>query len=103
MSGIRAVVVDPDAPNRLALADVEEPSPTPSETLVRVSAVSLSRGEALRFHPVPRSAGEAGLRWSRPFGANGRRRKAETEYRGRCALDGGGGDRQAAHRAGLHR
>jgi NADPH:quinone reductase-like Zn-dependent oxidoreductase len=38
MSKIRAVVVDPDAPNRLALADVEEPSPTTSEALVRVAA-----------------------------------------------------------------
>jgi hypothetical protein len=37
MSTIKAVVVDPDAPNRLALADVEEPSPAPSETLMRVS------------------------------------------------------------------
>jgi NADPH:quinone reductase len=48
MSTIRAVVVDPDAPNRLALADVEEPSPTPSEALVRVAAVSLNRGEVRR-------------------------------------------------------
>ncbi len=48
MSGIRAVVVDPDAPSRLALARVEEPSPTPSEVLVRVEAVSLNRGEVRR-------------------------------------------------------
>jgi hypothetical protein len=44
MSRIRAVVVDPDARNRLVLADVEEPSPTPSEAL---AAVSLNRGAGL--------------------------------------------------------
>ena len=48
MSTIKAVVVDPEAPNRLALADVEGPSPTPAETLVSVSAVSLNRGEVRR-------------------------------------------------------
>ena len=48
MSGIRVVVVDPDAPNRLALARAEEPSPTPSETLVRVATFSLNRGEVRR-------------------------------------------------------
>ena len=44
MSGIRTVVVDPEAPNRLVLADVEEPSPTPSEVLVHVATVSVNRG-----------------------------------------------------------
>jgi NADPH:quinone reductase-like Zn-dependent oxidoreductase len=42
---IRAVVVDPQAPGRLNLADVEEPRPLPSEAVVRVAAISLNRGE----------------------------------------------------------
>jgi NADPH:quinone reductase-like Zn-dependent oxidoreductase len=45
MSMMRAVVVEVGSPNRLVLHEVEEPSPTPSETLVRVGAVSLNRGE----------------------------------------------------------
>src|SRR5215210_7533649 len=57
MNGIRAVVVDPGAKDRLALARVEEPSPTPAETLVRVAAVSLNRGEVRRAE-----ASEAGFR-----------------------------------------
>lgn len=48
MGEIQAVVVDPEAPSRLALARVEEPSPAPSEVLVRVAAVSLNRGEVRR-------------------------------------------------------
>lgn len=48
MTRIRAVVVDPNAPHRLALSEVEEPDPVPSEALVRVAAVSLNRGEVRR-------------------------------------------------------
>jgi NADPH:quinone reductase-like Zn-dependent oxidoreductase len=42
---VRAVVVDPDAPGKLVLADVPRPEPGPGEALIRVSAISLNRGE----------------------------------------------------------
>ena len=45
---MRAVIVDDGAPARLKIGEVEEPEPTPSEALVRVSAVSLNRGEVRR-------------------------------------------------------
>lgn len=42
---MRAVTVDPSAPGRLTISEVDEPSPEPSEALVRVAAFSLNRGE----------------------------------------------------------
>jgi NADPH:quinone reductase-like Zn-dependent oxidoreductase len=55
---MRAVVVEPDSPNRLGFQEVEEPSPAPSEALVKVAAISLNRGEVRRAQ----SSSEAGFR-----------------------------------------
>lgn len=45
MSTMQAVVADPNHAERLVIRDVPAPSPTPSEALVRASAISLNRGE----------------------------------------------------------
>ena len=48
MSANRAVVVDPDAPGRLVIRPVADPSPDRGEAVVRVRALSLNRGEVRR-------------------------------------------------------
>jgi NADPH:quinone reductase len=45
---VNAVVVDRSAPGGLTLRAVAEPTPLPSQALVRVAAISLNRGEVRR-------------------------------------------------------
>jgi NADPH:quinone reductase len=48
MSTNRAVVVDPEAPGRLVIRSVPDPTPDRGEAIVRVHAISLNRGEVRR-------------------------------------------------------
>lgn len=48
MSKIRAVVVNPSVSERLVLSDVDAPTPTANEAVIRVAAISLNRGEVRR-------------------------------------------------------
>tara|TARA_Y100000588_G_scaffold280020_1_gene296957 strand:+ start:1597 stop:2547 length:951 start_codon:yes stop_codon:yes gene_type:complete len=48
MATNQAVVVDQSDPSKLTIQDVPMPNPSPSEALVRVSAISLNRGETRR-------------------------------------------------------
>jgi len=50
---VRAVVVDPGAPNRLSLQQVEVAAPKSSEALIRVHSISLNRGEIRNAGSAP--------------------------------------------------
>ena len=43
MSSIHAIMVDPQAPRRLAIKEVEAPQAGPSEALVQVETISFSK------------------------------------------------------------
>jgi NADPH:quinone reductase-like Zn-dependent oxidoreductase len=49
----RAVVVDPEAPGRLVIRPVADPTPDRGEAIVRVKALSLNRGEVRRSGLAP--------------------------------------------------
>jgi NADPH:quinone reductase len=59
MSSIQAIVVDPQVAGRLAIREVERPTPTPSEALVRVHAISLNVGDIYRIS-LAESGGQLG-------------------------------------------
>lgn len=47
MVSIRAIVVDPNAPARLGVTEVDQPEPGPNDAVVQVAATSLNRGDLL--------------------------------------------------------
>jgi hypothetical protein len=57
IGAVRAVVVDPEAPGRFTIREVEATVPVPNEALVQVAAISLNAGE-LRRALAPRQAGD---------------------------------------------
>jgi NADPH:quinone reductase len=54
---MQAIVIDPQSPQRVGFRSVEPPAPRATEALIRVTAISLNRGEV-----VYRVQGEAGTR-----------------------------------------
>src|SRR5436190_12451297 len=53
MAAVRTILVDPQATGCLAVTDAEELTPNPVEAVVRVSAISLNRGEVRRALTAP--------------------------------------------------
>lgn len=52
MSTMQAIVTDPDGAFGVTIREIEAPSPTPSEALVRVQAISLNPGEIHSLAPA---------------------------------------------------